>query len=67
MKLAGNASRFPNPEHQLWYTFELLVDQAITQVEASITNESNNRTDVPALITVLEMAFRDPDYIVTAE
>jgi hypothetical protein len=67
MKLAGNASHFPNPQHQLRYTFGLLVGQAFMQVEAYITNEGNNLTDVPALITVLEMAFRDPDHVVTAE
>jgi hypothetical protein len=33
MKLAGDASCFSNPQHQLQYTFELLVGQAFMQVE----------------------------------
>jgi hypothetical protein len=32
-----------------------------------ITDEGKNLTDVSALITVLEMAFRDPDHMVIAE
>jgi hypothetical protein len=37
------------------------------QVEAYITHDGINLTDVPALIIVLEMAFRDQDYVVTVE
>jgi hypothetical protein len=65
--LAGDASCFPNFQHQLWYTFELLVGQAFTQVKAYITDEGNNLADIPSLITVLEMAFRDPNRMVTAK
>jgi hypothetical protein len=67
MRLAGDTSHFPNPQHQLWYTFEHLVGQAFTHVEAYITEEGINQTHVPALITILETAFRDPDHVVTAE
>jgi hypothetical protein len=52
MKLAGDTSRFPNPQHQFRYTFELLVRKAFMQVKAYIANEGINLTDVPALITV---------------
>jgi hypothetical protein len=34
IKFAGTASRFPNPQHQLQYTFGLLVGQAFEQIEA---------------------------------
>jgi hypothetical protein len=37
------------------------------QVEVYNTDEGINLTDVPALIMVLEMPFRDPDCVVTAE
>jgi hypothetical protein len=37
------------------------------QVEAYITDEGINLADVPALITVLETAFVNPDYLATAE
>jgi hypothetical protein len=67
MKLAGDASHFPNPQYQFQYTFGLLVGQAFTHVKAYITNESINLTDVPALITVLETAFRDTDHMTTVE
>jgi hypothetical protein len=67
MKLADNASLFPNLQHQLQYTFRLLVGQAFAQVEAYITNEGINLTDVLALITVLKTAFRNPDYVAVAE
>jgi DNA repair ATPase RecN len=67
MKLAGNASCFPNHQHQHQYIFELQVGQAFAQVEAHITNEGINLTDVPALMTVLEMAFSDPDHLATVE
>jgi hypothetical protein len=67
MKLAGDASRFPNPQHQLQYTFELLVGQAFVQVKAHITNKGINLTDLPALITALETAFGNPDHVATAE
>jgi hypothetical protein len=67
MKLAGNASCFPNSQHQLRYTFGVQVGRAFVQVKAYITDEGTNLTDVPALIIVLETAFRDPDHGVTAE
>jgi hypothetical protein len=37
------------------------------QVKAYITDNGINLTDVPALITVLEIVFGDPDRVVTAE
>jgi hypothetical protein len=43
------------------------VDQAFAQVKAYIINEDINLTDVPALVTILETAFRDPDCMATAE
>jgi hypothetical protein len=67
MKLAGDASSFPNPKQQLHYTSGLLVGQAFTQVIVYIMGEGIKLADVPALIMVLEMAFRDPDLVVTAE
>jgi hypothetical protein len=67
MKLAGDASHFPNLQHQLQYTFGLLVCQAFAQVEVNITDEGINLADVPALITGLEMAFGDPDCVVTVQ
>jgi hypothetical protein len=67
MKLAGDASYFPNPQHQLWYNFGLLVGQAFTQVKAYIRDESINLTDVLALITVLEIALGNPDHMTIAE
>jgi hypothetical protein len=66
MKLAGNASHFPNLQHQLLYTFGLLLGEDFVQVEAYITDEDINLADVSTLITVLEMAFWDPDCVVTA-
>jgi predicted transcriptional regulator len=67
MKLVGNAYHFPNPQYQLRYTFELLVGLAFTQAKAYITNKGINLADVPALITVLETAFRNPDRVATVE
>jgi hypothetical protein len=67
MKLAGNTSHFPNLQHQLWYTFGLLVGQAFTQVSAYITNKGINQADVSALIMVLETTFGDPNPVATAE
>jgi hypothetical protein len=67
MKLAGDASYFSNFQYQLWDTFGLLVGQAYVHVEAYITDEDINLTDVLALITVLETAFGDPDCVATAE
>jgi hypothetical protein len=43
------------------------VGQAFTQVEAYLIDEDINLTVLPALIMVLEMAFEDPDRVVTAE
>jgi hypothetical protein len=43
------------------------VGQAFAQVEAYITDEGNNLTDVSALIIVLERAFRVLDRIAIAE
>jgi hypothetical protein len=37
------------------------------QVEAYITDEGINLADVSALITVLKMAFRDPNHVMIAE
>jgi hypothetical protein len=41
--------------------------QVFTQVETNITDEGINLTDLPALITVLETAFGDPNHVATAE
>jgi hypothetical protein len=38
------------------------VGQALAQAEANITDESNNQTDIPALITLLKTACADPVY-----
>jgi hypothetical protein len=43
------------------------VGQVFAQVKAHFTDEGINLADVPALITVLETAFGDPDHVVTAE
>jgi hypothetical protein len=43
------------------------VGQAFTQFKANITDEGIYLTDIPTLITVLKMAFRDPDYVAIAE
>jgi hypothetical protein len=43
------------------------VGQAFAQVKAYITDKDINLPDVPALITVLETAFGDPNCVVTAE
>jgi hypothetical protein len=67
MKLTGDAAHFYNPQHQLQYTFELLIGQAFAQVKAYITNDGMNLTDFPAMITVLETAFRDLDFMPTAK
>jgi hypothetical protein len=67
MKLAGDVSHFPNPQHQLWYSFGLLVGQGFTQVKAYITDEGFNLVEVPALIMVLETALKDPDHMATVE
>jgi hypothetical protein len=67
MELAGNASHFPNPQHQLRYTFELLVYQAFAQVKTYITDEDINLAGVPALITVLETAFGNPVHMTIEE
>jgi hypothetical protein len=55
--LVGNASHFPNPQQQLWYTCGHLVGQAFALVKANMTDEGNNLADVPALIMVLETAL----------
>jgi hypothetical protein len=67
MNLAGDTFHFPNSQYQFPYTCRLLASHAFVQVEAYITDEGINQADVPALITVLETAFRDPDDIATAE
>jgi hypothetical protein len=67
MKLAGDAFRFPNHQHQLQYNFGLLVGKAIVQVDTYISDEGCNLLDVRAMIMVLEMAFRDPKHMVRAE
>jgi hypothetical protein len=43
------------------------VGQYFAQVEAYITDGGINLADVPALITVLETAFWDPDCLTTVE
>jgi hypothetical protein len=43
------------------------VGQAFAQVKANITDKDINLADVPALITVLETVFGDPNHVVTAE
>jgi hypothetical protein len=43
------------------------VGQAFFQVEAYITNEDINLTDVLALITILKMPFGDLDHIAIVE
>jgi hypothetical protein len=67
MKLAGNTSRFLKPQHQLQYSFGLLMGQGFAQVEAYITDKGINLTDVPVLITVFEMVFEDLDRVTRAE
>jgi hypothetical protein len=66
-KLAGDESRSHNPQHKLWYPFGLLPRQAFVQVEAYLTKEGIKLADVQALITILEMAFRERDCHATAE
>jgi hypothetical protein len=43
------------------------VGQAFAQVEDYVTDDGINLTDVPTMIMVLEMAFRNPVRVVTAE
>jgi hypothetical protein len=43
------------------------VAQAFAQVEAYITDEGINLTDILTLITVLETAFEDPNRMAIAE
>jgi hypothetical protein len=65
--LARQASRFPNPQHQLHYTFILLVGQSFTQVKVNIMNNGINLTHVLALIMLLETAFGEPVCITIVE
>jgi hypothetical protein len=67
MKRAHDPSHLPNSQHQLQFTFRYLVGQASAMVEASINDESINLADVPALITVLETGFVDPECVAIAE
>jgi hypothetical protein len=67
MKMASDASHFPNPQHLLPSTFGLLVAQAFIPVKAYITNEGTNQTDVPSLIRVLQNAFGESGHVATAE
>jgi hypothetical protein len=67
MKLVGNTSCFPSPQHQLGYTFGLLVGQAFTQDETYITNDGINLGNIPTHIAILEMAFGDPNCVAIAE
>jgi hypothetical protein len=67
MKPAGNATCFSDPEHQLCYSFRLLLGEAFSQVKAYIIDGSINLTNVPALINILETVFRDPECVATAE
>jgi hypothetical protein len=45
MKLAGDTTHLPDPQHQLHYTFEFRLGQALAQVEAYIMPDSSNLTD----------------------
>jgi hypothetical protein len=65
--LAGDAYHFPNPQPEIQYTFGLLAGQALVQVRVFVTDEGINWPDVTGLITVLAMAFRDPDHMATAD
>jgi hypothetical protein len=67
MKQAGDVSHFSNSHQQLWYSSGLLLGQAFAQVKAYMTDKGTNLADVPALITVLETAFEDPDRMATVE
>jgi hypothetical protein len=67
MKLAGNVSHFANSQYELQYMLRLLIGQDFAQVKAFITKEGINPRNVPALITVLEIAFGNPNHIVTVE
>jgi hypothetical protein len=67
MKLAGDTSRFPNLQHQLRFTFRLLVSQTFTHVKAYVTEEGFNLTAILALITVLETAFGNLDRVAITE
>jgi hypothetical protein len=43
------------------------VGQDFARIEAYMTDKGINMVDVPALITVLETAFGDPNHVATAE
>jgi hypothetical protein len=65
IKLATDTSHFPNSQHQLCYTFRLLVGQALAQVEGYIINNHNNLTDIPTLNMILKTAFEDTNHVIT--
>jgi hypothetical protein len=67
MKMTDDSSHFPNPQHELWFTFGLLVGQAFRQVEAHIASDSIKLAEVPAFITVSETASGDSDRVAIAE
>jgi hypothetical protein len=67
VKLAGNASRFPNAQSRLAYAFSLLKGQAFDQLYPHLTPTGINLPDVADLIRILNLAFEDPDRVGTAE
>jgi len=67
MKLQGDASRFPNTQHQLLYAIGRLSGSAFAQVETYIKPDGVHLEGVGKLLDVLDMAFGDPDSEATAE
>jgi hypothetical protein len=46
LKLAGDSSCLPKPQHQLYYTFRQLAGQALTEVKAYIMDDGINLADM---------------------
>ena len=67
MKLQGDASRFPNTQHQLLYAIGRLSGSALAQVETYIKPDGVHLEGVGKLLDVLDMAFGDPDSEATAK
>ena len=66
LKIAGNATRFPNVQHQLRYAFGFLKGDAYATIEPHLVNDRLNFATLEEFTQVLKMAFGDPDETRTA-
>jgi hypothetical protein len=66
LKIAGNAARFPNVQHQLRYAFGFLKGDAYAAIEPHLANDRLNFATLDEFTEVLKMAFGDPDETRTA-